>query len=78
MSHSCFIYSSTDEHLGCFHIVVIVNNAAMNIGMLTVCSFQLVVWVPSDIFPDMGPLGQKADLFLFDLLVFFLSKKKVH
>ena len=31
MSHSCFIHSSTDGHLGCFHILVTVNNAAKNI-----------------------------------------------
>ena len=29
--HSFFIYSSVDGHLGCFHVLAIVNSAAMNI-----------------------------------------------
>ena len=28
-----FIYSSVDGHLGCFHVLAIVNNAAKNSGV---------------------------------------------
>ena len=34
MSHSCFIHSSIYGHMGCFHALVIVNNAAVSIGVL--------------------------------------------
>ena len=61
MSHSCFIHSSVDGRLGCFRILEIVNNAAMNIGVLMF--FWINVWVPSDTFPEVGLLGQKADPF---------------
>ena len=33
MYQNCFIHSSVDGHLGCFHVLAVVNSAAMNNGI---------------------------------------------
>ena len=53
MYHSFFIHSSDDGHLGCFHVLVIVNSAAMNIGVQVLFS----VLISSRFMPRSGIAG---------------------
>ena len=45
-----FIRSSADEHLGCFHVLAIVNSGAMNIGVHV--SFSIMIF--SGYMPSSG------------------------
>ena len=51
--HIFFIHSSVDGHLGCFHVLTIVNIAAMNIGVHV--SFQIIFL--SGYMPKSGIVG---------------------
>ena len=67
----CFnICVSIERHLGCFHILAIVNNAATTWG----CRFllKILISLPSDIYPHISYAGS-YDSFLF---VFVFSRNR--
>ena len=60
MYHSFFIHPSFDGHLGCFHVLAIVNSTAMNTGMYV--SFSILV--SSGYMPRSGIVRSYGGLIL--------------
>ena len=58
MSYSCFIHSSINAYLGSFHILVIINNAAIHIGVLMF--FQISALASFRYIPRSEITGQKS------------------
>ena len=63
--HIFFINSSVNGHLGCFHVLAIVNNAPMNIGVHV--SFQISIFVFFGCIPRSGIAGSCGS-FIFSFL----------
>ena len=53
--HIFFIHLSVNGHLGCFHVLTIINGAAMNIGVHV--SFEVRVFVFFGYTPRSGIVG---------------------
>ena len=56
MYYNFLIHSSADGHLGCFHVLTIINSAAMNIG----AHVSLSILVSSVCMPSSGISGSEG------------------
>ena len=50
MYHILLIHSSVDGYLGCFHVLAVVNSAAVNIGV------HVFLWIDAQEWDQMGVL----------------------
>ena len=60
MYHIFFIYSPVNGHLGYFHVLAVVNSAAMNMG----CMYLFDPCFSLDVCPGLGLLDHTVAVFL--------------
>ena len=68
MYHSFLIHSSADGHLGCFHVLAMINSASMNIGVhLSLSDLVSLVCMPRS-----GIAGSHGEFCLLTLFLYWL------
>ena len=68
MYHSFLVHSSADGHLGCFHVLAMINSAAMNIGVhVSLSDLVSLVCMPRS--GIAGSYGSSISNYVFILAV---------